>query len=149
MSQTAVVVLAVRTCICKDYLEVLGEDFECNRLKLAALVFLFLICISIVCKRILAESPSHFVGTLCGCIRASCLCAMHDFVLYHLWQAAQQSYKALEGHAPCRVEVSLNSLNLSAQEQSYINEVWPDIDCPDQVLVFKGEVACVIEHVGS
>ncbi len=37
MSQSAVVALAVRTCISKEYLEILGENFECDIAKLAAL----------------------------------------------------------------------------------------------------------------
>ncbi len=37
MSQSAVVALAVRTCISKQDLEILGENFECDIAKLAAL----------------------------------------------------------------------------------------------------------------
>ncbi len=50
---------------------------------------------------------------------------------------------------PCGVVASLNSLCLSVQERSHINEVGPDKDCPNQVLVFKGEMAFVIAHIGS
>ncbi len=37
MSQSSVVALAVRTYISKEYLEILGENFECDIVKLAAL----------------------------------------------------------------------------------------------------------------
>ncbi len=54
MSQSAVLALAVRTCICKEYLEILGKYFECDIAKLAALALALTVTCAVACAVVCA-----------------------------------------------------------------------------------------------